>query len=101
MKYLKLLSYLFESKSACIFEVGPLPPKVRMRLVLDDEDDVSGYLVWGLVALPLEGDLGAGLPAGLDADGQDFLFFAGGAVVGHHSPRDLHPLRHTTVDVLQ
>lgn len=74
---------------------------MRMGLVLDDEDDVCGDLVGGLVALPLEGDLGACLPAGLDTDGQDLLLFAGGAVVGHHSPRDLHPLGHPPVDVLQ
>ena len=119
---MKILSYLFESKSACIFEVGPLPPEVRMGLVLDDEDDVCGYLVWGLVALPLEGDLGAALPARLHVDGEhlaaielrmytlvkiksalvEYLFLLShAAVVADDAPGNLHALRDALADVLQ
>ena len=41
-----------------------------VRLVPDDEHDVGGDLVGGLVPLPLERDLGPGLPARLHVDGQ-------------------------------
>ena len=47
-----------------------------------------------LVPLPLEGDLGARLPARLDVDGENLLLLLGSAVTCHHAPRDLHPLRH-------
>ena len=47
-----------------------------------------------LVSLPLEGDLGARLPARLDVDGENLLLLLGRAVTSHHAPRDLHPLRH-------
>ena len=62
--------YLFERYLAGVLEVGPLPPEVDMRLVPDDEHDVGGDLVGGLVTLSLERDLGPGLPARLHVNCQ-------------------------------
>ena len=89
-----MISYLSERYFADVPQVGSLPLEVGMGLVPDDEDNVGGNLVGGLVALALEGDLGARLPARLDVDGQHFLLLLGRPVVADHPPRYLHPLSH-------
>ena len=66
-------------------EVGPLPLEVLVRLVADYEDNVGRDLVGGLVTLPLEGDLGAGLPAWLDVNGEHLLLLLSGPVVPNHA----------------
>ncbi len=50
---------LAERDLADMAQVGSLPPEVGVRLIPNDEDDVGGDLVGGLVPLPLERDLGA------------------------------------------
>ena len=54
--------------------------------VSDDENDVRGNFIRGLVPLPLEGYLSSRFPAGLDVDGENFLLFLGSSVIGEHSP---------------
>jgi hypothetical protein len=53
-----------------VAQVGSLPLEVLVRLVADNEDDIRGNLVGGLVPLPLERDLRTGLPARLHVDRQ-------------------------------
>ena len=67
---LNMYIYLFKRYLAGVLEVGPLPPEVDVGLVPDDEHDVGGDLVGGLVTLALERDLGPGLPARLHVDCQ-------------------------------
>ncbi len=62
------MSRLSESDLAYVAQVRPLPLEVLVRLVADNEDDISGNLVGGLVTLPLEGDLRTRLPARLHVD---------------------------------
>ena len=78
--------YLFQSNSAGILEVWTLSFKVLVRLVSDDEHDVGGYLVGGLVSFSLEGDLRSRFPARLHIDGENFLLFLGSSVIGEDSP---------------
>jgi len=72
-----------------------------VRLVPDDEHNVGGNFSGRLVALLLEGDLGAGLPAGLDGYRQELLLLAGTAVRLNDAPGDFHFLNTAVVDLLQ
>ena len=63
-------SYLFQRNLCGVLEVAALPLEERVRLVPDDEHNVGGDLVGRLVALALERDLGAALPARLHVDGE-------------------------------
>ena len=63
-------SYLFQRNLGRVLEVAALPLEEHVRLVPDDEHNVGGDLVGRLVALSLERDLGAALPARLHVDGE-------------------------------
>lgn len=54
---------------------------MRVRFVLDDEDDVSGNGVGRLVAFPWECDLCPLLPASLDLNGEDLILRSHGPAV--------------------
>jgi len=72
-----------------------------MRFVPNDENDVCRDLVRALIALLLESDFGARLPARLDVDGEHLVLLLGGAVRLQHPPRDLHLLGGALGDLLQ
>lgn len=72
-----------------------------MRLVPDDEHNVGGDFAGRLVALLLEGDFGAGLPAGLNGYLQDFVLFAGTTIGLDDASGDFHFLNTAVVDLLE
>ena len=83
-------------------EADAVATKQRVRLVLDDEHNVGGYVVGSLVALLLEGDARVRLPAALHRNRQYLLLEAGRvAVVVHDAARDLHLLDAAVVDFLE
>jgi len=72
-----------------------------MRFVPDDEHNVGGDFAGRLVALLLEGDLRAGLPARLDGYLQDLVLLAGTAIRLDDASGDFHFLNTAVVDLLQ
>lgn len=73
---------------------------MRVRLVLEDEDDVSRYVVWSGVSFFRECDFGSLLPTSFD-DNVEYLVLRprGPAISIEPSACDLHPLGGAMVDL--
>lgn len=74
-------THLFKGDLGRVDEVGALSLVLRMLLVPENEGDVCGGAVGGLVPLPGEGDLGSRFPAFLYHHIQHLLFCSQGAAV--------------------
>ena len=69
-------TYIGEIDFSAVDKIAAVATKDRMRLVLDDKDDVSRDGRWALIAFAWKGDFRALLPTGLDINTENFVFDA-------------------------
>lgn len=95
-------THLFKTDVCGVDHVRPVPLEVRVRLVLEDEDDVSRDVVRRGVPFFGERDFGSLLPAPFDDNVQDLILSPHGPAIGvEPSAGDLHPLGGAVVDLFQ
>lgn len=100
-KRLHAFAHLFEREPRRVAQIAALALEQRMRLVADQEHNVGRDFAMRLVALFLERDLRAGLPARLDGDTNVFVLFFRRAVRLDDSSRDFHFFHTASVDLLE
>lgn len=96
-----LLTNLFERQPCRIANITAVSLEQGMRLIPDDEHNVRGHFPPRLVALLLERDFGARLPAGLHRYADILVLPLGRAVRLQHPLRNLHLLHATLIYLVQ
>lgn len=95
-------THLFKTDVCGVDHIRPIPLEVRVRLVLEDEDDVSRDVVWGGVPFFGECDFGSLLPTPFDDNVKDLILSSHGPAIRiEPSAGDLHPLGGAVVDLFQ